>query len=66
MKHEMTVFYIPCKNKKEAEDISRALLDANLIACANILPGILSMYSWNSKIEMTQETLLLIKTTNTK
>ena len=48
--------------KKEAEALARALLKERLIACANLLPGVVSLYWWEEKIERGAETLLVMKT----
>ena len=37
-----------------------------LFACANIVPGVESIYRWQGKVESSQEWLLLIKTTAEK
>ncbi len=58
---DMTLVYITCKDKKEAETISMQLLRKRLIACANIFP-IKSMYRWKGKIESQKETVILAKT----
>ena len=57
----MTLIYITCKDKKEAEKISNHLLRKRLIACANIFP-IKSMYWWKGKIENQKEVLVIAKT----
>lgn len=57
----MTLLYITCKDKKEAEKISMHLLKKRLIACANIFP-IKSMYRWNRKIVNSAEYAFLAKT----
>jgi periplasmic divalent cation tolerance protein len=46
---------------KEAELIARMLLEERLIACANLVPGVQSMYWWEQSIEKANETLLLLK-----
>lgn len=57
----MTLAYITCKDKKEAEKISLHLLRKRLIACANMFP-IRSMYWWNGKIAKENETVIIAKT----
>ena len=57
----MTLVYITCKNKKEAEKISMHLLRKRIIACANIFP-IKSMYWWNNKIVNDKENVIIAKT----
>ena len=42
-------------------EFARALLDARLAACVNILPRVRSIYRWNGAIESADECLLLIK-----
>jgi periplasmic divalent cation tolerance protein len=59
------VIYVTCKNKPEAETIANTLLEEKLIACANIVPGIQSMYWWEGKVNTDQEVLMIIKTRKT-
>lgn len=59
----MTLAYITCKDKKEAEKISMLLLKKRLIACANIFP-IRSMYWWKGKIVKDEENVIIAKTKN--
>ena len=58
----MQLVYITCNGPKEAKKIARKLLEKRLIACANIVPKIDSLYWWNGKIEHSSEALLLGKT----
>ena len=44
-----------------AQRISNELVVEKLAACANILPGIESIYRWKEKIESGNETLVLFK-----
>jgi len=44
-----------------AERIASALVEAELAACVNILPGMRSIYRWREKMQAGQEQLLLIK-----
>ena len=50
-----------CGSVEEAERIARGLLDKQLAACVNILPGIRSLYRWKGAIQDDQEILLVIK-----
>ncbi|MAG91260.1 divalent-cation tolerance protein CutA [Candidatus Woesearchaeota archaeon] len=61
----MTLVYITCKDKKEAEKISLHLLKRKLIACANIFP-VTSIYRWKFKIVNEDENILIVKTNNKK
>jgi periplasmic divalent cation tolerance protein len=44
-----------------ARRISNQLVTEKLVACANILPGVESIYRWNQKIETGSETLVFFK-----
>ena len=57
----MIIVYIPCSGEEEARNISEALLEAKLIACANIFP-IKSFYMWQGELQDDQEVVLLCKT----
>ena len=48
-------------NKQEAVNIVRALLEERLIACANILDPVYSLFWWKGKIEEEKEVLVLMK-----
>jgi len=57
------VVLVTCSSPGEARRIARAVVDARLAACVNILPGaVQSIYRWKGKIESAREHLLLIKT----
>lgn len=48
-------------DRETAQRISAQLVDDRFAACANILPGIESIYRWKEKIETGNETLVLFK-----
>ncbi|OVE82158.1 divalent-cation tolerance protein CutA [bacterium M21] len=58
------VIYITCSSQDEAQTIAKALLTQRLIACANIFPGIQSMYWWNDEIQNETEVAMIAKTTD--
>lgn len=57
------LLYITTADHDEAEKIARGLLEARLIACANILPAITSLYWWEGVIRQGRECVLIAKTT---
>jgi len=48
-------------NREEAEKIARRLLDEKLIACANIIGPVSSLFWWSGKLEKSEEYVLLLK-----
>jgi periplasmic divalent cation tolerance protein len=46
----------------EAERAGRAIVERRLAACVNILPGMISHYWWEGKIERAEEVVMLVKT----
>ena len=46
----------------EARRISRYLVQERLVACAQIIPWIESVYMWDNKLETTQESKIVLKT----
>ena len=61
-KTECISIYVTCADADEAEAIAQILVAEELIACANILPKVQSIYRWQGKVEQTSETALLAKT----
>ena len=56
------VVFITTKNKTEAKKIAKALLEERLIACANIVDKVESLFSWKGKVDQSCEVLMVIKT----
>ena len=47
---------------KEAEGLAEGLLEERLVACVNIINGIVSKYWWKGRMETDEESLLIMKT----
>ena len=60
MNHRLVI--TTCPSMDEAERLAERLLAARLAACVNIVPGVVSLYEWQGKLEREQEFMLLIKT----
>ena len=65
MKNQYIIVLVTAKDKKEASKIARGLLQAKLIACANILEGVQSLFWWQGKVDQAQEALIVLKTKRT-
>lgn len=59
---KIVFFYVPCKDREEAEDISKKLLNNKLIFCANVITDVNSFYLWETKLCNSKEAILLVKT----
>jgi periplasmic divalent cation tolerance protein len=46
----------------EAEQAGHVIVEKRLAACVNILPGMISHYWWEGKIERAEEVVMLVKT----
>ena len=46
----------------EAEQAGRQIIERRLAACVNILPGMVSHYWWEGKIERAEEAVMFVKT----
>jgi len=46
----------------EAERAGRNLVELGLAACVNILPGMVSIYRWQGRIERADEVVMIVKT----
>lgn len=49
-----------------AREAAAALLNANLIACANIIPGMIAVYRWQGDVETASEVAVIYKTVQAK
>ncbi|KIG13369.1 Periplasmic divalent cation tolerance protein CutA [Enhygromyxa salina] len=49
-----------------APDLARALLQAKLIGCANLVPAVRSLYWWDGEIQDDAEVLLLMECTEAR
>jgi periplasmic divalent cation tolerance protein len=55
------IVIVTAPSKQEAEKIAQHLLDKRLIACANIIGPVSSVFRWSGKTEHAEEYLLLLK-----
>ncbi len=57
-----TVVMVAASGEMEAEKIAKELVEKKLAACVSIIPNMRSIYSWEGKIEESEEYLMIIKT----
>lgn len=61
--HRITYVTAPAE---VAEQIATTLVDIDLAVCINIIEKVGSIYKWEGRVEKSQESLLIIKTTTEK
>jgi len=59
---KLSLGYITSAGKTEAKDIVMALLEDELIACANIFEGVESYFAWDNEIHKAKEAVIIFKT----
>jgi len=57
------VVLVTGSNTRECKKIAHRLIEKQLIACANLIPVIHSLYRWKGKIADEKECLMLLKST---
>ena len=55
------VVLVTGSNARECKRIARHLLEKKLIACANLVPRVNSLYHWKGKIADEKECLMILK-----
>jgi periplasmic divalent cation tolerance protein len=61
MKTNYIIIFVTTANKAEGEKIARLLLKEKLIACANIINPITSLFRWAGNIDKAEECLVVMK-----
>ncbi len=56
------LIYITVADEEEALRLGRLLVEENLVACANVVPRLLSCFRWEGQVQQEEESLLLAKT----
>jgi len=61
LEYPYVVVLVTTANREEAEKIAHHLLDEKLIACANVIGPVFSLFWWTGKIEEAEEHIVLMK-----
>lgn len=60
------IIYVTVSREDEASKIAKALIESRLAACVNIISNIRSIYRWEGNVEDDNESLMIIKTKDSK
>jgi periplasmic divalent cation tolerance protein len=55
--------YITAATPEDAKAIGSAIVGEQLAACANVIPGMTSIYRWEGEVRQDSEAVLILKTT---
>src|SRR3954469_10475869 len=58
---EVLIAFCTFPNAEIAGKVAKEIVDEDLAACANILPGVRSIYRWEGKVESADEVLVMFK-----
>ena len=56
------VVLVTASSIDEGQKIAKAVLERRLAACANLIPGVRSLFWWEGKLEDAEEVLMVLKT----
>lgn len=59
---EVRVVLVTAPGVEVARSLAHALVEARLAACANLVPGVRSVYRWEGEVQEDEEVLLVLKT----
>lgn len=59
------IVLVTAPDLKTARSLARRALGAGLIACANLIPQVESLYRWQGRLEQSSEVLLVMKARST-
>jgi periplasmic divalent cation tolerance protein len=59
---EYCSLYVTFPNREEAHSIAHTLLAEKLVACANIIDGMTSLYHWLGELQTEKEVVMFAKT----
>lgn len=58
----VSMLYVTAESREQALSVGRTLVTERLIACANVIDGMTSVYRWKDQLEQSDEVVLLLKT----
>ncbi len=59
---KVVFIYVTVSSEPEARVLAEAMVAERLAACANIIPGMKSVYRWEGKVGQADEVVVILKT----
>jgi periplasmic divalent cation tolerance protein len=66
MDETLSIILVTAPSPEVAKQLAQGLVTEHLAACVNVVPGMMSTYVWQGKLEQTEEALMLIKTRHSR
>ena len=63
-KNQNCLVYVTVKNESEGFSIAQKVVEKRLAACANLYPQIKSIFNYQNQIQIQDEAVLILKTTD--
>ena len=63
MNEELVIAFSTFPDRETAQKIARELVENAVVACANIVPSVESIYFWKDKVETSAEVFAIFKMT---
>ncbi|MCP5365081.1 MAG: divalent-cation tolerance protein CutA [Hyphomicrobiales bacterium] len=57
-----TLLYVTTSDRDAAARLGRVVVEERLAACANVIPGVSSIYIWEDELREDEEAVLILKT----
>jgi periplasmic divalent cation tolerance protein len=62
MSQSLSAVFITVGNQESATRLAKGMVESQLAACVNIIPGVISVYKWEGQMNEDQEVVLMVKT----
>jgi periplasmic divalent cation tolerance protein len=62
MSTSLSVLFVTTNSMENATGLARGLVENQLVACVNIIPGVTSIYKWEGQMNQDSELILMLKT----
>lgn len=59
---DVRVVLMTAPSRDVAVELVRTLVDERLVACGNVVPGLVSVYRWEGEVQEDLEVLVILKT----
>jgi periplasmic divalent cation tolerance protein len=59
---DIILCFVTAPSQEVASALAKLVVDRELAACVNIIPGVQSVYRWKGEVTLDEEVLMVIKT----